>query len=138
MNRYNLSNMMFIRYSESQIFPLFIMFILIIPQKKKKRNSRAASARPNEKLCYYRDTYLMQLLSKYLVTVKIIIIYYCYAPKPLPANKYITPVTRTALIWCWQTPNAPTKAALPSIMRHTRAQDIDKFCIPEKQQTHIE
>jgi hypothetical protein len=48
-----------------------------------------------------------------------------------PANKYMTPVTRTALIWCWKTPKAPTRAALPSIIKHTRAQDIDKFCIPE-------
>ena len=47
-----------------------------------------------------------------------------------PANKYMTPVTKTALIWCWNTPKAPTRAALPKTIRQTRAQDIDKFCIP--------
>lgn len=48
-----------------------------------------------------------------------------------PANRYMTPVTNTALIWCLKTPNNPTRAEEPRIMRHTRAQDIDKFCIPE-------
>lgn len=50
--------------------------------------------------------------------------------KYIPANKYMTPVTKTALIWCWNTPKAPTRAALPKTMRQTRAQEIDKFCIP--------
>lgn len=49
-----------------------------------------------------------------------------------PASKYITPVTKTALIWCWKTPKAPTRAALPSMIKQTKAQDIDRFCIPEK------
>lgn len=43
----------------------------------------------------------------------------------------MTPVTRMALICRWQTPNAPTRAALPSIIIQTREHDIDKFCIPE-------
>lgn len=48
----------------------------------------------------------------------------------VPARRYITPVTRTALIWCLNTPKAPTKAALPKIIRHTKAQEIERFCIP--------
>lgn len=48
----------------------------------------------------------------------------------LPANRYMTPVTNTALICRWHTPKAPTKAALPSMIRHTNEHEIDKFCIP--------
>lgn len=51
----------------------------------------------------------------------------------IPANKYITPVISIALICLWHTPNAPTKAALPNIIKQTSEQDIDKFCIPEIQ-----
>lgn len=54
----------------------------------------------------------------------------------LPARRYMTPVTNIALICFWQTPNAPTSAALPRIIRHTRAHDIDKFCIPVGQEKH--
>lgn len=50
----------------------------------------------------------------------------------LPANKYMTPVMSIALICRWHTPNAPTKAALPNIIKHTSEHEIDKFCIPEK------
>jgi hypothetical protein len=32
-----------------------------------------------------------------------------------------------------KTPSNPTRAEEARIMRHTMAQDIDKFCIPEKQ-----
>ena len=42
----------------------------------------------------------------------------------------MTPVTRTALIWCFSTPNIPTSADDPRMIRHTKAQEIDKFCIP--------
>lgn len=42
----------------------------------------------------------------------------------------MTPVTRTALIWCFSTPNVPTSADDPRMIRHTKAQEIDKFCIP--------
>lgn len=46
------------------------------------------------------------------------------------ANKYITPVTKIALICRWKTPKAPSSAALPKIIKHTSEQDIDRFCIP--------
>lgn len=49
----------------------------------------------------------------------------------LPASKYITPVTKTALICRWQIPKAPISAADPNIIKQTSAQDIDKFCIPD-------
>lgn len=49
-----------------------------------------------------------------------------------PANKYITPVTKIALICRWQTPKAPINAADPKIIKHTRAHEMDKFCIPVK------
>lgn len=48
----------------------------------------------------------------------------------LPANRYMKPVTNTALICRWHTPKAPIKAALPSMIRHTNEHEIDKFCIP--------
>lgn len=48
----------------------------------------------------------------------------------LPASRYITPVTKIALIWRWHTPNAPINAADPNIMRQTKAHEIDRFCIP--------
>jgi len=51
----------------------------------------------------------------------------------LPASKYMTPVTRTALIWCFSTPKTPTSADDPRMIRHTKAQEIDKFCIPATQ-----
>lgn len=55
----------------------------------------------------------------------------------IPANKYMIPVTNTALICRWQTPKAPKSAALPKIIKHTNEQDIDKFCIPRIEKSSI-
>lgn len=49
----------------------------------------------------------------------------------------MTPVTSTALIWCLMTPSEPTKAEDPRMMRHTREQDMERFCIPVTSQQQI-
>lgn len=48
----------------------------------------------------------------------------------LPASKYITPVTKIALICRWKIPKAPSSAALPNMIKQTSEQDIERFCIP--------
>lgn len=53
----------------------------------------------------------------------------------LPASKYMTPVTRIALICRWHIPNDPNRAAEPKMIKHTNEHDIDKLCIPK---IHIE
>lgn len=49
----------------------------------------------------------------------------------IPARRYMTPVTRTALIWCLSTPKAPTSAEHPRMIRQTSAHEMLRFCIPD-------
>lgn len=48
----------------------------------------------------------------------------------------MTPVTRTALIWCLSTPKAPTSAEHPRMMRQTSAHEMLRFCIPDIHTRH--
>lgn len=57
--------------------------------------------------------------------------------KNSPAKRYITPVTRTADIWCLQSPKNPMRTAVPKMIKQTREQEILKFCIPAKQHAFL-
>lgn len=42
----------------------------------------------------------------------------------------MTPVISIALFCFWQTPKAPSSEAAPKMIKHTKAQDIARFCMP--------